>query len=162
MALKMRMNRIGRRHKPFFRINVIDSRAPRNGKIVEKLGHYDPIVKDPEKQVVLNTERAQYWIDKGAIPSDTVAKFLAQNGIESKHYQAKLKRRQKAREIARKKGKPFTEAERKEAERKAAEAAEKAKADAEAKQKEQEEKEKAAEAEQAAEEKAPEQENKEE
>lgn len=137
MSLKMRMNRIGRRHKPFFRINVIDSRKARNGKIVEKIGQYDPIARDKDKQVVLDTERAKYWIDNGAIPSDTVAKILAQHGIESKHYQAKLKRRAKAREIARKKGKPFTEGERKEAERKAAEAAEKAKKEkeeAEAKQ----------------------------
>ncbi|MHC4292804.1 MAG: 30S ribosomal protein S16 [Planctomycetota bacterium] len=78
MAVKIRMTRIGRRHKPFFRINIIDSRAPRDGKIIEKVGHYDPIVKDPDKQLVLNTERVQYWLDKGAIPSDTVSQLPGQ------------------------------------------------------------------------------------
>jgi small subunit ribosomal protein S16 len=142
MAIKMRMDRIGRRHRPFFRINIIDSRNARNGTIIEKLGHYDPIAKKDE-QVVINLERAKYWIEKGAIPSDTVAKILGDNGIESKHYKAKLQRRAKAKSIARAKGKPFTEAERKEAEKKAAEAAEKAKADAEAKEKAEQEKAKA-------------------
>ncbi|MHC4654774.1 MAG: 30S ribosomal protein S16, partial [Planctomycetota bacterium] len=46
MAVKLRLMRLGRRHRPFFRINAIDSRAPRDGRIIEKLGHYDPIEKD--------------------------------------------------------------------------------------------------------------------
>ena len=82
MAVKIRMTRIGRRHRPFFRITAIDSRKPRDGKILEKLGHYDPIVKDPEKQLVLNVERVQYWLDKGAIPSDTVSDMLVKKGIK--------------------------------------------------------------------------------
>ena len=57
MAVKLRMTRMGRRHRPFFRINAIESRAPRDGRVLEKLGHYDPIEKDQAKQVVLNIER---------------------------------------------------------------------------------------------------------
>ena len=53
MSVKIRMTRMGRRHRPFFRINAIDSRAPRDGRILEKLGHYDPILKDVDKQVVI-------------------------------------------------------------------------------------------------------------
>ena len=60
MSVKIRMTRIGRRHRPFFRINAIDSRAPRDGRILEKLGHYDPIEKDESKQVILKLERIQY------------------------------------------------------------------------------------------------------
>ncbi|TFG47635.1 MAG: 30S ribosomal protein S16, partial [Candidatus Brocadiia bacterium] len=85
MAVRIRMSRMGRRHRPFFRINVIDSRTPRDGKILEKLGHYDPLEKDKEKQVVLDTERTQYWIGKGAIPSDTVSELLVRLGIKHKY-----------------------------------------------------------------------------
>ena len=67
MAVKIRMTRMGRRHKPFFRIHAIDSREPRNGNIIEKLGHYDPLVKDPAKQIVLNKDRIDYWLK--AVPS---------------------------------------------------------------------------------------------
>ena len=57
MAVKIRMTRIGRRHRPFFRINAIESRNPRDGKIIEKLGHYDPLEKDEGKQVVVKGQR---------------------------------------------------------------------------------------------------------
>jgi small subunit ribosomal protein S16 len=62
MAVKLRMTRMGKRNRPFFRINAIDSRSPRDGKIIEKLGHYDPIEKDKSRQVVLNAERVKYWL----------------------------------------------------------------------------------------------------
>ncbi|MFA6176191.1 MAG: 30S ribosomal protein S16, partial [Phycisphaerae bacterium] len=73
MAVKIRLTRMGRRHRPFFRLNAIESRNPRDGRILEKLGHYDPIEKDPAKQLVLNKERIEYWISVGAVPSDTAA-----------------------------------------------------------------------------------------
>ena len=126
---------MGRRHRPFFRINAVDSRAPRDGRILEKLGHYDPIEKDKDKQLVLNLERIRYWLDKGAVPSDTVSDIILRAGIKHKYAEQKAARRQKAREIAHAKGKPFNETERIAA-KKAAEAAEaKAKAQAEAKEK---------------------------
>ena len=117
MAVKIRMMRIGRRHRPFFRINAIESRNPRNGRILEKLGHYDPIEKDEAKQIVLNRERIEYWLGQGAVPSDSVSQILARNGIETKHADEKTARRAKARSIARAKGKFFNEAERKAAEK---------------------------------------------
>jgi small subunit ribosomal protein S16 len=139
MAVKLRMTRMGRRHRPFFRINAIDSRTPRDGKILEKLGHYDPIEKDLAKQVVLNLARVEYWLEKGAIPSDTVSQILLRMGLKHKYAEQKTARRAKARAIASKKGKLFTKAQRiaaqKEAEAKAKEAEEKAKAEAEAKAK---------------------------
>lgn len=152
MAVRIRMTRMGRRHRPFFRINAIDGRAPRDGKVLEKLGHYDPLVKDADKQIVLKRERIEYWLEKGAVPSDTVSQILIRHGIKNKYAEEKAARRAKARSIARKKGKLFTATERIVAERKAqaeAEAAEKAakeaeeKAKAEAAAKEAEEKAKA-------------------
>lgn len=135
MAVKLRMTRMGRRHRPFFRINVIESRTPRDGRIIEKLGHYDPIEKDKSKQVVLNTERVKYWLDKGAIPSDTVSQILLQEGIKTKYGEEKTARRGRAKTIARAKGKLFTKAERAAAKKAASEAEEKAKAEAEMKAK---------------------------
>ena len=138
MAVKLRLTRIGRRHRPFFRINAIESRNPRDGKILEKLGHYDPLVQDPEKQIVLNRERAEYWLGKGAIPSDAVSDILLRHGIKHKQAEERAGRRARARAIARKLGKPFDKTDRILLEKKAkaeedAKAKAKAKADAKAK-----------------------------
>jgi len=134
MAVKLRFTRMGRRHRPFFRLNAIESRNPRDGKTIEKLGHYDPLIKDSDKQVVLNKERIEYWLSKGAVPSDTVANLLAKHGIVSKYYEERQAKRKRAKEIAHAKGKPFDATERAQA-AKAAEAATKAAEEAEAKAK---------------------------
>lgn len=112
MAVKLRMSRVGRRHRPFFRINAVESLTPRDGRILEKLGHYDPIEKDKSKQLVLDKERVQEWLAKGAVPSDTVAEILARNGIKTPQLADRRTRRAKALAIARKRGLPFTKAER--------------------------------------------------
>jgi small subunit ribosomal protein S16 len=70
------MQRLGRRHRPFFRIGAIDTRVRRDGAVIENLGWYDPIQKDPSKQVMLKNERISYWLSKGAQPSDTVRDLL--------------------------------------------------------------------------------------
>jgi len=103
---------MGRRNRPFFRLNAVESRTPRGGRIIEKLGHYDPIEKDIAKQLVLNKERIQYWLDKGAIPSDTVSQILLRQGIKTKYAKERSARRAKARALARKKGLPFNKAEK--------------------------------------------------
>jgi len=138
MAVKLRMTRMGRRHRPFFRINAVESRTPRDGRIIEKLGHYDPIEKDKDKQIVLNIERVKYWLGQGAIPSDTVSQILLRAGLKHKYAEQRSARRAKAKAAARAKGKFFTKAEKIAAEKAAAEkvAAEKAKAEAEAKKQE--------------------------
>jgi small subunit ribosomal protein S16 len=113
MAVKIRMTRMGRRHRPFFRINAVEGRNPRDGRILEKLGHYDPLEKDATKQYVLNKERIEFWIGQGAIASDTCAEIFKKHlDVLSPQFEAKLQRRARARAIARKLGKPFTEAER--------------------------------------------------
>ena len=113
MAVKIRMTRMGRRHRPFFRINAVEGRNPRDGRILEKLGHYDPLEKNADKQYVLNKERIEFWVGQGADASDTCAQiFKKQLEILCPQYEAKLARRARAKAIARKLGKPFTEAER--------------------------------------------------
>ena len=141
MSVKIRMMRLGRRHRPFFRINAVDSRVPRNGRILEKLGHYDPVEKDVSKQIVLDLDKVKAWLDKGAIPSETVDDMLGKLGIETKFAIERKKRREKAKAIAKAKGKPFDKAQRA-AVAKAADA-EAAKAEADAKAAEEEAKAKA-------------------
>jgi small subunit ribosomal protein S16 len=113
MSVKIRMSRHGRRHRPFFRINVIDTHTPRDGRIIEKLGYYDPLEKATDKQLVLDIERAKYWLDKGAIPSDSVSEILLRKGIKHKYAAAKKTRRALARKRARAAGLPFLKSERK-------------------------------------------------
>ena len=82
MALKLRMARGGRRNMPFYRIVVADSRAPRDGKFIEKLGTYNPLVaNDNPNRVVLNIERIKYWLSQGAQPSDRIAMLLGKAGV---------------------------------------------------------------------------------
>jgi len=149
MAVKIRMTRMGRRHRPFFRINAVDSRTPRDGRILEKLGHYDPIEKDKDKQIVLNTERVKYWLDKGAIPSDTVSDILLKLGVKHKYAEERTAKLSRARAIAKAKGVPFDKAEKAAIEKAKTEAEEKAKAEAEEKAKAEAEQAQATEAESA-------------
>ena len=145
MAVKIRMMRLGRRHRPFYRINAVDGRVPRNGRILEKLGHFDPIEKDTTKQVVIDMERVQHWLGLGAIPSESVDDILAKQGLKTKFYNERRQRREKAKAIARKKGKFFTKAEKIAAEKAAEEEAARKAAEEEAKAKAAEEAAKAAE-----------------
>ena len=83
MAVKLRFKRMGRRHQSFFRLNAMDSRSPRDGRVIEQLGWYDPNTKDPAKQLSLNSERIAYWLSVGAEPSKTVKDLLKRQGIVS-------------------------------------------------------------------------------
>lgn len=84
MAVKLRLKRTGRRHLPCYRLNAIDSRAPRDGRVIEELGLYDPLQKQPDKQVSFKRERIEYWLGVGAQPSKTVANLLEKVGIAVK------------------------------------------------------------------------------
>jgi len=84
MAVKIRLKRMGRSNAPFFRVNAIDSRSPRDGRVIEELGFYDPRNKDAGKQFVVNLDRCRYWLDVGAVPSETVSSMLKKNGLEHK------------------------------------------------------------------------------
>jgi small subunit ribosomal protein S16 len=75
------MQRLGRTHRPFYRIAAAEKRVKRDGKVLENLGWYNPIEKDPEKQLKLNAERIQYWLGVGAQPSDTVMDILGKQDL---------------------------------------------------------------------------------
>lgn len=82
MALKIRLARGGRRNLPFYRIVVADSRSPRDGRYIEKLGTYNPLLaQDDENRIKLVSERIQYWLSQGAQPSERVAIFLGKAGL---------------------------------------------------------------------------------
>src|SRR5947199_376722 len=84
MAVKLRLKRLGRSNGAFFRLNAIDSRSPRDGRVIEELGYYDPRNKDKAKQFVAKLDRCRYWLDVGAVPSETVSSLLKKQGIEHK------------------------------------------------------------------------------
>jgi len=79
LAVRMRLARMGRKKKPFYRIVVTDSRSPRDGKYIECVGTYNPLVNPPNIQ--LKEEKINYWLDQGVIPSDTVGSLLRQKGL---------------------------------------------------------------------------------
>jgi len=82
MSLKIRLSRGGAKKRPFYRIVVADSRMPRDGRFIERLGTFDPIkAKDAADRLVVDGEKAQAWIGKGAQPTDRVARLLASVGV---------------------------------------------------------------------------------
>jgi small subunit ribosomal protein S16 len=76
VAVRIRMKMIGRKHRPCFRIVAIDSRQPRDGRILEELGTYDPMMKDKESRVSLKPDRVKYWQSVGALASEKVTILL--------------------------------------------------------------------------------------
>ena len=106
MAIKIRLSRQGRKKMPYYAIVVADSRYPRDGRFIEKVGSYNPLLnKDDAKRVVLNTERVQHWLGQGAQATDRVATFLGKAGLaampEQKNNPQKAKPKAKAVERAR-------------------------------------------------------------
>ncbi|MBT9384761.1 30S ribosomal protein S16 [Pseudooceanicola sp. CBS1P-1] len=85
MAMKIRLARGGSKKRPFYRVVAADSRMPRDGRFIEKLGTYNPLLaKDNEERVKLDVERIQYWLAQGAQPTDRVARFLEAAGVVAK------------------------------------------------------------------------------
>ncbi len=91
MAVRIRMKRLGRKHRPYYRIVAIDHRQPRDGRIIEELGTYDPMVRNTDARVTLRPDRIKYWMGVGALPSENVQVLL-------KKYMAKFE--QQAAEAA--------------------------------------------------------------
>ena len=82
MSLKIRLARGGSKHRPYYRIVVADSRSPRDGKFIDRVGSYNPLLKkDDEKRVVIDVEKAKVWLAKGAQPTDRVARFFGDAGL---------------------------------------------------------------------------------
>ena len=81
VPVRIRLKRIGRRHRPAYRLTAIDGRRSRDSKVIEELGAYDPVTPDESRQVTLNRERIEYWLSVGAQPSETVQRILEKQGI---------------------------------------------------------------------------------
>lgn len=90
MAVKLRLKRMGRKNAPVYRLNAVDSRSPRDGRVIEELGFYNPREKDKTKQFTAKLDKCRDWLDKGAVPSETVSSLLKKSGIE--HKQLRLPR----------------------------------------------------------------------
>ena len=85
MAISIRLSRGGSKKRPYYRIVVADARSPRDGKFIEKIGNYNPLLaKDSEQRIVLDAERAKHWLSVGAQPTDRVARFLDAAGVKER------------------------------------------------------------------------------
>ena len=85
MAISIRLSRGGSKKRPYYRIVVADARSPRDGKFIEKIGTYNPLLaKDDEKRMVLDADRAKHWLSVGAQPTDRVARFLDVAGVRER------------------------------------------------------------------------------
>lgn len=104
MALSIRLSRGGSKKRPYYRIVVADARSPRDGRFIEKIGNYNPLLaKDDEKRIVLDAERAKHWLSNGAQPTDRVARFLDLAGVRertARNNPKKAKPGEKAKERA--------------------------------------------------------------
>ncbi|PKA40767.1 30S ribosomal protein S16 [Rhizobium sullae] len=102
MALKIRLARGGSKKRPYYHVVVADARSPRDGRFLEKLGSWNPMLaKDDAKRVELNAERIKHWLDNGAQPTDRVLRFLNEAGVakrEAKNNPEKAKPGKKAQE----------------------------------------------------------------
>lgn len=85
MAVRIRLKRMGRTHRPFYRVCAMDSRTPRDGRVIEELGHYDPMVSDTDARAVLNRERIDYWLSVGAKPTGNVHTLIKKYGTNGTH-----------------------------------------------------------------------------
>jgi small subunit ribosomal protein S16 len=85
VAVRIRMKKLGRTHRPFFRICAMDSRAPRDGRVIEELGYYDPMVKETDARAILRGERIDYWLGVGAKPSVNVRTLIKKYGTNGTH-----------------------------------------------------------------------------
>ncbi|WP_299286568.1 30S ribosomal protein S16 [uncultured Tateyamaria sp.] len=93
MSMKIRLARGGSKKRPFYRIVAADSRMPRDGRYIEKLGTYNPLLpKDSEERVKMNMERVQYWLGEGAQPTDRIARMLEAADVLPKKERANLKK----------------------------------------------------------------------
>ncbi len=116
MSVKIRMKSLGRRHRPFFRICAMDVRTPRDGRAIEELGLYDPMVRDVDARAILKSDRIDYWLSVGARPSEKVAVLIKKYGTNGSHLeqqQAALERlkasRRQPMRISASEGEPVAE-----------------------------------------------------
>lgn len=127
MSLKIRLARFGTKKRPFYRIVVADVRAPRDGRFIEKLGYFNPLLpKDHVQRMKLEAERIAHWISVGALPTDRVARMLGEAGLMAKPERGNNPQQAKPKAKAQERIAQKAEADRKAAEASSAPAAEEA------------------------------------
>ena len=89
MAVRIRLKKLGRRHRPFFRVCAMDAHSPRDGKAIEELGTYDPMVKETDARAILNCERIDYCLSVGAQPTEKVSTLIKKYGTNGTHLEAR-------------------------------------------------------------------------
>ena len=85
MSVKIRLKKLGRKHRPFFRVCAMDIRTPRDGRVIEGLGYYDPMVPETDARAILNGERIDHWISVGATPTPKVGVLIKKYGSNGSH-----------------------------------------------------------------------------
>jgi small subunit ribosomal protein S16 len=104
MSLKIRLARAGTKKRPFYHVVIADSRSPRDGRFIERIGHFNPLLaKDAEGRLKLDLDKVKAWLAKGATPSDRVMRFLDEAGLrkrEARNNPQKAKPKKKAQERA--------------------------------------------------------------
>ncbi len=85
MAVRIRLKKMGRKARPFYRLCAVDGRAPRDGKVIEELGSYDPMVPETDARVTLKSERVDYWLGVGAQPSHKAGVLIKKYGTDGTH-----------------------------------------------------------------------------
>ncbi len=85
MAVRIRLKRMGRKARPFYRLCAADVHAPRDGKVIEELGHYDPMVADTNARAILKSDRIDYWLSVGAQPSEAAKTLIKKYGTNGTH-----------------------------------------------------------------------------
>ena len=88
MAVRIRLKKLGRKHRPFFRVCAMDSRSPRDGRVIEELGTYDPMVPETDARAILKGERIDYWLGVGALPTPKVGVLIKKYGTGGTHLEA--------------------------------------------------------------------------
>ncbi len=83
--VRIRMKRLGRKNRPFYRVCVVDGRRPRDGRVLEELGHYDPMCKEVDARAILRGERIDYWLSVGAQASEACAVLIKKYGSKGTH-----------------------------------------------------------------------------
>ena len=90
MALKIRLSRAGSKKRPYYHIVIADQRSPRDGRFIEQVGAWNPMLAKDGERVTINEERVKYWMENGALPTDRVARFLDQAGIMKRDARSNL------------------------------------------------------------------------
>lgn len=88
VSVRIRMKRLGRKGRPFYRLCAIDQRSPRDGRVLEELGHYDPMCRETDARAILKGERIDYWVSVGAQPSENVQILIKKYGTNGTHLAA--------------------------------------------------------------------------